>query len=42
MVFSFVMEGMEYGTVFGVFGVVVRGGIIGDGLGRSLVLELTK
>ena len=42
MVFSFVMEGMELRTVFGVFSVVVRGGVVEDGLGRSLVLELTK
>ena len=28
MVFSFVMAGMEFGTVFGVFSVVMRGGVV--------------
>ena len=41
MVFSVVMEGIEFGMVFGVFSVVVRG-CLEDGLGRSFVLELTK
>ena len=28
VVFSFIMECMEFGTVFGVFSVVVRGGVV--------------
>ena len=36
-----VMEGIEFGMIFGVFSVVVRGGLE-DGLGRIFVLELTE
>ena len=41
MVFSVVMEGIEFGMIFGVYSVVERGGLE-DGLGRSLILDLTK
>ena len=41
MVFSVVIKAIESGMIFGVFSVVVKGGVE-KGLGRSFVLELTK
>ena len=41
VVFSMVMEGIAFGMIFGVFSVVVRGGLE-DGLGRSVRVVFGK